>query len=44
VSADKPYDPGPSIEALAGAKIDFVMIGGLAGIAHGSAYPTYASV
>ena len=35
------YDPGPAIEALADAGIDFVLIGGLAGIAHGSAYPTY---
>lgn len=41
MSADEPYDPGPAIEALADAGIDFVLIGGLAGIAHGSAYPTY---
>jgi hypothetical protein len=41
VSAADRYDPGPAIEALADAGIDFVLIGGLAGIAHGSAYPTY---
>jgi hypothetical protein len=39
VSAD--FDPIPIIEALAKAKVDFVLIGGLAGGAHGSAYPTY---
>jgi hypothetical protein len=41
VSTADRYDPGPAIEALADAGIDFVLIGGLAGIAHGSAYPTY---
>jgi hypothetical protein len=41
VSTGSSYDPGPAIEALADAGIDFVLIGGLAGIAHGSAYPTY---
>jgi hypothetical protein len=41
VSVGDRYDPGPAIEALADAKVDFVLIGGLAGIAHGSAYPTY---
>ena len=41
MSAADRYDPGPAIEALADAEIDFVLIGGLAGIAHGSAYPTY---
>jgi hypothetical protein len=35
------YDPGPILEALADANVDFVLIGGLAGIAHGSSYPTY---
>jgi hypothetical protein len=39
VSAD--FDPIPIIEALAKANVDFVLIGGLAGGAHGSAYPTY---
>jgi hypothetical protein len=41
VSLTDRYDPGPAIEALADAGVDFVLIGGLAGIAHGSAYPTY---
>jgi hypothetical protein len=39
VSVD--FDPIPIIEALAEAEVDFVLIGGLAGGAHGSAYPTY---
>jgi hypothetical protein len=37
----KPFDPFPIIEALTDAGVDFVLIGGLAGGAHGSAYPTY---
>ncbi|HEY7148612.1 MAG TPA: hypothetical protein VH420_04120 [Gaiellaceae bacterium] len=41
MSADERYDPSPAIEALANAGIDFVLIGGLAGIAQGSSYPTY---
>jgi hypothetical protein len=40
VSADR-YDPIPLLEALADGNVDFVLIGGLAGGAHGSAYPTY---
>ena len=39
MSAD--FDPIPIIEALAEADVDFVLIGGLAGGAHGSSYPTY---
>ena len=39
MSAD--FAPIPIIEALAEAEVDFVLIGGLAGGAHGSAYPTY---
>lgn len=35
------FDPIAIIEALAEAGVDFVLIGGLAGAAHGSAYPTY---
>ena len=35
------FDPFPIIEALSDADVDFVLIGGLAGGAHGSAYPTY---
>jgi hypothetical protein len=41
VSAAEQFDPVPLIEALSDAEVDFVLIGGLAGIAHGSAYPTY---
>ena len=41
MSAPERYDPAPLIEALADAGVDFVLIGGLAGIAQGSAYPTY---
>jgi hypothetical protein len=40
VSAEA-FDPIPIIEALADADVDFVVIGGVAGGAHGSAYPTY---
>ena len=35
------FDPLPLLEALAAAGVDFVVIGGVAGAAHGSAYPTY---
>lgn len=41
MSAAEQFDPVPLIEALSDAGVDFVLIGGLAGIAHGSAYPTY---
>jgi hypothetical protein len=41
VSEPERYDPGPALTAFADAGVDFVLIGGLAGIAHGSAYPTY---
>ena len=41
MSAAEQFDPVPLIEALSDARVDFVLIGGLAGIAHGSAYPTY---
>jgi hypothetical protein len=36
-----PFDPLPLLERLADAKVDFVVIGGVAGGAHGSSYPTY---
>ena len=36
-----PFDPLPLLERLADAEIDFVVIGGVAGGAHGSSYPTY---
>lgn len=35
------FDPIPLIEALADAEVDFVVIGGIAGGSHGSAYPTF---
>ena len=41
MSAAETFDPIPVIESLADADVEFVLIGGLAGIAHGSAYPTY---
>jgi hypothetical protein len=40
VSAER-FDPIPLLEALSDAGVDFVLIGGIAGGAHGSAYPTY---
>lgn len=33
--------PEPLLGALACHRVDFVVIGGIAGLAHGSAYPTY---
>ena len=39
---DKPIlEPGPLLDALDRKQVDFVVIGGVAGLAHGSAYPTY---
>ena len=35
------FDPLPLLEVLAAEQVDFVVIGGVAGGAHGSAYPTY---
>lgn len=35
------FDPLPLLKRLADAEIDFVVIGGVAGGAHGSSYPTY---
>lgn len=35
------FEPLPLIDALAGANVDFVVIGGVAGGAHGSAYGTF---
>ena len=37
----EPFDPVPLIEALAIAEVDFVVIGGVAGGMHGSAYGTF---
>jgi hypothetical protein len=41
VSNPSTFDPVPLLQMLADAEIDFVVIGGVAGGAHGSAYPTY---
>lgn len=38
---DRPFEPLPLLGALAEHGVDFVVIGGIAGGAHGSAYPTY---
>ncbi len=35
------FDPRPILAALAGHRVDFVLVGGLAGIALGSSYPSY---
>jgi hypothetical protein len=35
------FDPLPLLELLADAEVDFVVIGGVAGGAQGSSYPTY---
>jgi hypothetical protein len=37
---DAEFDPGALLDVLAVHEVDFVLIGGLAGIAHGSAYNT----
>jgi hypothetical protein len=34
------FDPAPILEALQRHGVDFVVVGGLAGLAHGSRYPT----
>jgi transcriptional regulator with XRE-family HTH domain len=39
---DRPIlEAGPMLDALDRNRVDFVVIGGVAGLAHGSAYPTY---
>ena len=35
------FQPRPLLRALIEHRVDFVVIGGLAGMAHGSAYPSY---
>ena len=41
-SASPPeFDPVPILSALAEGGVDFVVVGGVAGGAHGSSYPTY---
>lgn len=41
VVAEPEFDPGPIFDVLIRHGVDFVVIGGLAGIARGSAYNTY---
>lgn len=38
---DLPIRPGPIFAVLRRHQVDFVVVGGLAGSAHGSSYPTY---
>jgi hypothetical protein len=38
--SDADFDPAPILTALHQHKVDFVVVGGLAGLAHGSRYPT----
>jgi hypothetical protein len=38
---DAEFDPEPALEVLQRHDVDFVVIGGLAGILRGSSYPTY---
>jgi hypothetical protein len=39
--ARKEFRPKPILETLVAHDVDFVLIGGLAGMAHGSSYPSY---
>jgi hypothetical protein len=38
---DSPLEADRLLQALSGHDVDFVVIGGMAGLVHGSAYPTY---
>lgn len=38
---DTPLQASPLLRALTDQGVDFVVVGGMAGLAHGSAYPTY---
>jgi hypothetical protein len=38
---DTPLQASPLLRALTKHGVDFIVVGGLAGLAHGSAYPTY---
>lgn len=40
-ASEAPFDPAPALVALADAGVDFVVIGGVAGGAHGSAFGTH---
>jgi hypothetical protein len=41
IDLGKPLQPQPLLQALDRQGVDFVLVGGLAGLAHGSSYPTY---
>lgn len=41
VDGPPPLNPHPLLRALVEHGVDFVLIGGMAGLAHGSSYPTY---
>src|SRR5207344_1163720 len=41
VPSESEFDPLPILEVLARHRVDFVVVGGVAGGAHGSSYPTY---
>jgi hypothetical protein len=41
VPSEPDFDPVPILEALSRHEVDYVVVGGVAGGAHGSAYPTY---
>jgi hypothetical protein len=38
---DIPLEANPLLRALADHGVDFIVVGGMAGLAHGSAYPTF---
>jgi hypothetical protein len=37
----EPFDPKPILRALAEHGVEYVVVGGLAGMAHGSSYPSF---
>jgi hypothetical protein len=41
VNLGRSLQPGPLFSAVVHSQVDFVVIGSIAGLAHGSAYPTY---
>lgn len=41
MASEAEFDPLPMLEVLGHYHVDFVVVGGVAGGAHGSSYPTY---
>ena len=41
MASEAEFDPLPMLEVLGRHGVDFVIVGGVAGGAHGSSYPTY---